>query len=516
MPKGNKSGSSSKGQEVSYEQSNITFLSSYKRLIFAALALLLSVYSYVIYSEMHKKGVIDLTNASSDALKEALFSSDDQPPSIFQCAKRETPKATTNKADTTKQNKNSSDLFTVSPIFEEFFKAQGSKYKFAKLNCYQILPSGKNIYDRFGLDKKAFPVIFGHAPWLAKPVQAKGTNLNTAISLATFFDKEIATPRATSISDDSFLHSYCKFSLKKPTTVDINNTKTAVDESVTKDKDDKTNTTCIVLLKGTLHSSSHTDVEERLIRKYPKQRFTVIDASKYRLSFERPQDSPATSFGYKLIMLRNGTHFKSMVGQPFTLENADEFIASSMALSLSDFYLDTSQTSTNRIKMIKANSPFFKRSDKGNDDDDDSDNDDSSSSSSSTDNSDNSDSDSSAKKNKPSQRKSKSSSTKSSSSDKGPSKKTEKSSKAPETSKAKEKEKEKEPVVLSDEELAAARQRERERTARERMFDDRDDIQFDVDDEPSEDLAGEGLVGGGGGGDLSSTDYEPDEDHIEL
>ena len=223
-------------------------------------------------------------------------------------------------------------------VFTELNALKGGKVGFALLNCSQVMPSGKSIQDRFGLKKVAGPLIFAAAPWM-KPKQVPPGQMKDVTSLRKYVDA-IMAPRAVDIITDKELRSHCGF---KNTTRD--------EHSI--------GDTCIVLLKGKRHKNEkkYIDLEEALIRAYPRTKMVSLDAAKRRLSFEDTEALPAENFAIKVHALRNGTHSLSMVN-PVTRDNLHNFVAHALGVMLLSY--DGEGTVPVQIVKTGAASSAFK------------------------------------------------------------------------------------------------------------------------------------------------------------
>jgi hypothetical protein len=164
------------------------------------------------------------------------------------------------------------------------------------------------MWERFNLKKEWKPAIFTTAPW-SKSKQASPSHMKDAKALSTFADSALA-PRATGISSEKELRSFCGFESKKAL-------KSVGD-------------TCIVLVKGNRHAKVHTDMEERLVTMHPQMKFAIVDASKRRMSIEGMKPISPDNFSLKIHALRNSTHYLSMVN-PVTWDHVSEFVSTAIA-----------------------------------------------------------------------------------------------------------------------------------------------------------------------------------------
>eukprot|EP00595_Chromulina_sp_UTEXLB2642_P001343 CAMPEP_0196768580 /NCGR_PEP_ID=MMETSP1095-20130614/42958_1 /TAXON_ID=96789 ORGANISM="Chromulina nebulosa, Strain UTEXLB2642" /NCGR_SAMPLE_ID=MMETSP1095 /ASSEMBLY_ACC=CAM_ASM_000446 /LENGTH=225 /DNA_ID=CAMNT_0042138433 /DNA_START=412 /DNA_END=1086 /DNA_ORIENTATION=+ len=152
-------------------------------------------------------------------------------------------------------------------------------------------------------------------------------------------------PKATSVAGDKDLQSFCGYN--KNTTKDINSV----------------GSTCLVLIKGSRYTKSHSDLESQLVKENPKLKVALVDGSKRRLSFENPNLLPHDSFALKAYAIRNGTHYQTMVN-PLTYDYLSNFVTNAVGSPLYDYQGDGHVP----ISLLKLSSPVFKR--KSNDEED--------------------------------------------------------------------------------------------------------------------------------------------------
>lgn len=226
----------------------------------------------------------------------------------------------------------------VPQIFTELNKVKNSKMGFALVNCSQVLPSGKNLYERFKLRQEIKPTIFETAPW-TKTTQASKKDMKDISSLKKFVEQTMA-PKAVEVITDKDLMKHCGFSAAK---------KGASAETNSRGE------TCFVLVKGSKFTKSHADLEERIIRANPKVKIATIDAVKKRLSFEDPEALPGNTFALKIHALRNSTHHMSMVN-PLTWDYLSTFISQAISSPSYSYSGDVKSP----IKLIKTGSSAFK------------------------------------------------------------------------------------------------------------------------------------------------------------
>ena len=218
-------------------------------------------------------------------------------------------------------------------LFKQVQKSSklGNQLEFSSLNCNQILPSKKTIYDRFKLNKDSGDVIFGTAPWLNTPKLAPKQSIRDAKTLTTFIDKFL-TPQVKKIASDRELNALCGFD--KPSETDMSSIKN----------------TCIVLVKGTRYTKILTDTIEKLIKHIPRIRIAMIDGTKRRLSYEDIDLIPSDSFGLRVYALRAGGHYLTMTN-PLTYDYLTTFVSYAFSQPLSE-YTDTAESPKN-IKILR-------------------------------------------------------------------------------------------------------------------------------------------------------------------
>jgi hypothetical protein len=300
------------------------------KVVFNVVAGVIAVLFSLLVYQQSSASIQNLTSASDDVLK-GVFAGDK--PYAFYCmrgtGKDEAPH----------------------PLFSELNKALGGKYGFAMVNCNHKLPSGKTILDRFALNRKTKPIIFLTAPWFGgRAKQVTGAGLKDAKTSRKYVDAAM-TPRAMEVSSDKELYKYCGWGKS----------------SVTHD-DKSIGTSCIAIVKGKRHAKAHMDLEERIIRENPRQRYVSVNAAKRRLSFEDPESMPADAFAIKVHAMRNGTHHISMVN-PATWDYLSTFVSHAIGTPLYDFEEEESsegkqqqQQSGIKLKKLVPSRAFRDRS----------------------------------------------------------------------------------------------------------------------------------------------------------
>ena len=274
-----------------------------------------AIIAYFYYSSLNntKFEVKNLCNADEKSLKNAL---NGDKPHLHYCSN-----------DSQEINDKMHDLFKQVQKSSKL----GNQLEFSILNCNQILPSKKTIFERFKLNKESGDVIFGTAPWLNTPKQAPKQSIRDAKTLTTFLDKFL-TPQVKEIASDRELNALCGFD--KPSETDMSSIKN----------------TCIVLVKGTRYTKILTDTIEKLIKHIPRIRIAMIDGSKRRLSYEDIDLIPSDSFGLKVYALRAGGHYLTMTN-PLTYDYLTTFVSYAFSQPLSE-YTDTAESPKN-IKILR-------------------------------------------------------------------------------------------------------------------------------------------------------------------
>lgn len=236
---------------------------------------------------------------------------------------------------------------TVPTMFSDLSKIKSSATMgFALVNCSQVMPSGKTLWDRFKLKKDWQPTMFETAPW-TKPKQVPPLSLKDVGTLKKFVDGTMGAKGYDVVSDKELV-KFCGFG-KKANQTENNN------------KESGRPDTCFILMKGTRYTKAHADLEERIVRKYPKVKIATINASKKRLSMEDTHAVSADMFALKIHALRNATHSLSMVN-PVTWDYVTTFM--SQAISSPSYGFEGEADVP--IRLIKAGvSPFKSRGAEG-------------------------------------------------------------------------------------------------------------------------------------------------------
>lgn len=164
----------------------------------------------------------DLVNVDHNMLKNVIFG---DKPYLFYC---------------NKDNNYHTSSSNIPTAFTELNKIKGSSMGFAVLNCSQILPSGKNLYERFKLKQEIKPVIFGTAPWIKPALQVTPSSLKDMTSLRKFVDINMS-PKPVDVSNDKDFNKYCEFHKNY-----------VYDDKLITD-------TCIIILRGHRYGKGYSD-----------------------------------------------------------------------------------------------------------------------------------------------------------------------------------------------------------------------------------------------------------------
>jgi hypothetical protein len=216
----------------------------------------------------------------------------------------------------------------VSPVYLELHKQLSSQMTFALLNCSQVLPSGKTIWDRFHLKKDMRPTLFVTSPW-SRSKQIPPSNLKDLATLKKYVMNAVSA-RAAEVSTMKEFSKRCS-------------------SAAASDSD-----TCITILKGTKYTSAHLTIEENLVKQYPKVKVVSIDAVKNRLSFEDAHKYSAENFSIKLHAVRKGGYHLSMHDPP-NWENVEAFVSRAIGSELDQY------DGHGDIKLVAAPAKGFKK-----------------------------------------------------------------------------------------------------------------------------------------------------------
>jgi hypothetical protein len=251
----------------------------------ACVALVVAVLVFLVYKET-VTGVVNLMNANAEELKEYLL----RRPSILYCDR--------GKGDITPK------------VLTDLQKNIGDEFDFAALNCDQKLPSGKTLYEKYGLNKKTSPTIFGVAPW-AKAAQASYANMKSAATLQQFFQGKLA-PKANIITSTSDLRKACGWNKKAS---------------------DIEGPPCFVVAKGTKFNDDDAEVLKLAMKVHAKAPYVTFSAKSRRLNVE---DTGSYKFGAKYYALHNDSHFLAMKKPP-KADDVLHFVSHAMSTNAEDF-----------------------------------------------------------------------------------------------------------------------------------------------------------------------------------
>jgi len=284
---------------------------NYKLAAQVAVAILAVCFSLYVWKE-GSSGVQNLVGASDATLKSVLLG---DKPYLFYCHRGSVGKGSE---------------VAPPPLFTSLKSMKGLKdVGFGILDCSQVMPSGKSIQERFKLKKEWRPIMFAAAPWM-KPKQIPPPQMKDVATLRKYVAQALA-PRATEVATDKELRAHC-----------------GIGRNITHD-DRSVGDTCIVLLKGKRHSKKQTELEEWLIKAFPRVKMASVDAQKRRLSFEDAAALPAQDFALKVHALRNGTHSLTMVN-PVTWDYLSTFVSHAAGTPLFSYDGDGSE----RISLVKT------------------------------------------------------------------------------------------------------------------------------------------------------------------
>eukprot|EP01041_Mallomonas_annulata_P011657 gene11657-24415_t len=263
------------------------------------------ILAYIIWNSS-KVAMKNLVNVDNDALSTVLLG---KTPYVFFCQR-------------------GGKLEGIPTVLSELHGVLGSKVGFAIVNCSQILPSGKSMFERFKLKKEWRPTVFVTSPW-SKPMQVLPTSFKDLATLRKSVETVI-TPKAPDVDNDKQLTKHCS-----------------------KNSDSET---CIVIMRGKRYTKEHAQMEEKLLLTYPYVPVASIKAQNKRLSFEDSLELPFDQFAMTLHALRNGTHYLSMV-YPLSSDNIHTFVSNAISTSLDKYFTEKGQV----IKLVKPATSAFKK-----------------------------------------------------------------------------------------------------------------------------------------------------------
>jgi len=318
--------------------------------------ILAAAFSWYVYSSS-SSSILNLSKASDAELQEALFKP--HKPYIFYCIKGI-------KGD---------DMQNVPAVFKDMHASRGSKYTFALLDCNKKItaPAGsltksdrkaqeeaaaaegaapvpvpvpavkKSIFDIYKVNRKIKPTVFMTAPWfhpqLGGPGSAKQVpdgQLGDAATLRKYVDATLR-PRAAEASSDAELHRLCGWGkhARKDASVDASPSPSASASA----SPGPVGRTCVALVKGKRHGKEQVELEEKLIREFPQNRYISVPASKQSIKLTlNSADAvvPADSFALQIHAMRNNSHYLSM-STPVTWDYVKTFVSRASSAPLTDF-----------------------------------------------------------------------------------------------------------------------------------------------------------------------------------
>lgn len=276
----------------------MSFVLRHWRILAGAFVALAAVILFVLLYQEASTGAVDLMDAGVDDLRQYLL----HRRSILYCP-RETEEP-------------------VPQVFSDLQKLIGNEYEFAILDCDRKLPSGKTLWEKYNLNKKMNPVIFGVAPW-AKSVQASHSSMKTAASLRVLFENKLAV-KANIITSTADLIKACGWTQK------------------TRIEEDR-NLPCIAVAKGGRFNEDDAKTLQIAIKTFPKARFVSFAAKDRRLSVEDAGSYIPSRFGAKYYALQNDTRYIIMTESP-TEDKVLDFVSSAVTMSMSNFLQSSSPT----------------------------------------------------------------------------------------------------------------------------------------------------------------------------
>ena len=245
-------------------------------------------------------------------------------------------------------------------VFKEMHAARGRQYTFALLDCNKKLnappeswtkaekkaaedtaaasqetdgkaaalpPIRKSIFEIFRINRKIKPTVFFTAPWThpqrGGPGAAKQVpdgQLSDSTTMRKYLDTALR-PRAPTASTNAELARVCGWGKHAPAFAD------------------GVGGTCVALIKGKRHGKEHLELEEKLIREFPLNRYVSVPASKQsvRLSLNTADaEAPSDSYALQIHALRNNSHYLTM-STPVSWEFLKTFVSRAASAPLEDF-----------------------------------------------------------------------------------------------------------------------------------------------------------------------------------
>lgn len=283
-------------------------------------SVVMALLAYLLYRVGLPTEVIYSQNKDVDTLKLLLMGED---PGVFYChrgGRRE----------------------EVPQVFNELNSELGSYMNFAVLNCSQVLPSGKTIYERFRINLNEKPTVFATVPW-GKPRQIGPKNLKDLRNFRESVEK-VTTARAARVSTNRDFARECSTA--------------AMNERET----------CIVMIRGGKFTTNMVkDIEENLVKQFPKMNVVILNGAKYRLSFEKENSArTADNFSLRIHAIRQGGYYLSM--DPTTIiswTNVEKFVYRSIETVFDDYngYGDINVINASELALKTIHEPIKRNQD---------------------------------------------------------------------------------------------------------------------------------------------------------
>ena len=246
-------------------------------------------------------------------------------------------------------------------VYKELHAARGNKYTFALLDCNKKMdaPSGswtkaerkaieeaaegadgktaapapprKSVFEIYKVNRKIKPTVFVTAPWTHPQLGGPGTakqvpdgQLGDMPTLRKYVDTALR-PRAVAGSTDSELARLCGWG---------KHARAPAGASA-----DAVGATCIALVKGKRHGKEQLELEEKLIREFPQNRYISVPAAKQsiRLTMNAADaEVPSDSYALQIHALRNNSHYLSM-STPVSWDYVKTFVSRATSAPLDDY-----------------------------------------------------------------------------------------------------------------------------------------------------------------------------------
>ena len=216
----------------------------------------------------------------------------------------------------------------IPPLLSQYKSTKKDKVGIAMVNCSYVLPSGRNVWDRFKIKREWKPTIFAMAPW-TKPKQLSPVHLKDFSSMKKYLDGALQ-PKGTEVTSEKDLSKFCGFYSAKSSME-----------------------TCLVIMRGARYAKTHADIEEKFVRTNPRQKIATVDGTKLRFSFENVNDFPADAFAIRLHAIRNGTHYQTMTF-PSTFDYMQSFTVETLGAPIESY------SGPGKVGLVKVSSSSFK------------------------------------------------------------------------------------------------------------------------------------------------------------